>query len=187
MDIDFRRATAEDASALARIHVDSWHVAYKDILPRTRLARASHERRTKSFRQSLAAGSEETYLALVAGEPVGFLTLGSSRDPDAVPDRTGEIWGMYIAPKHWRKGIGCFLCKEGEHMLRERGYGETVLWVLENNTQARFFYEAMGFHPDGAVKEIDLDHPVTAVRYHKKLQKRKGNDSATDQKAGKSF
>jgi ribosomal protein S18 acetylase RimI-like enzyme len=87
---------------------------------------------------------------------VGFLTLGAARDPHLDVSRTGEIWGIYIWPNHWRKGIGRRLVEEAEKLLKSRGYENAVLWVLEGNQQARRFYEAMGFSLDGESKNIDL-------------------------------
>jgi len=101
---------------------------------------------------------------------VGFLTLGAARDPDLDTSRTGEIWGIYISPGYWRKGIGTRLAEEAEKMLRSRGYEDAVLWVLEGNQQARRFYEAMGFDLDGESKKIDWGAPLKAVRYRKALQ-----------------
>jgi ribosomal protein S18 acetylase RimI-like enzyme len=54
-------------------------------------------------------------------------------------------------------------------MLRARGYREVVLWVLEDNTEARRFYEAMGFHVDGAFKMVELGKPLKAIRYAKAM------------------
>ncbi|HUW35197.1 MAG TPA: GNAT family N-acetyltransferase [Planctomycetota bacterium] len=165
-----RRANADDAISLASVHVDSWHAAYRGLVPDTFLEQFAYERRAERFRQSLAANSEETYIIEEDGKAMGFLTLGACRDADAAAGRTGEIWGIYVAPAHWRKGMGRQLCEFGEQLLSSRGYQEATLWVLEANQSARRFYEAMGFHLDGASKEVKLGVPLQAVRYRKNLQ-----------------
>ena len=96
----------------------------------------------------------------------GFLTLGSSRDAD-IDQTTGEIWGIYLAPEHWRKGIGRMLYLYGERILRERGYLAATLWVFAGNEQARRFYETMNFKEDGTSKVINVGAPLKAIRYHK--------------------
>jgi ribosomal protein S18 acetylase RimI-like enzyme len=101
------------------------------------------------------------------GEVVGFLTLGGCRDADVDQETTGEIWGIYIAPGHWRKGTGSLLCRFGEKTLRERGYRVATLWVFAANDQARRFYEAMSFKADGASKTLNPGMPLEAVRYRK--------------------
>jgi ribosomal protein S18 acetylase RimI-like enzyme len=173
-DVSLRRARPEDAPALAQVHVDSWREGYRGIVPDAYLQGFTVERRTERFRQSLESDSEETYLAERGGRIVGFLTIGGCRDEDIDHATTGEIWGIYLAPTDWRKGIGRFLCGQGEKMLASRGFSMAALWVLERNVQARRFYEAMGFAADGVTKEIDLGARLVAVRYSKRLHTEEG-------------
>jgi len=117
---------------------------------------------------------QEGFVATDRGEIVGFLTIGACRDEDVDRATTGEIWGIYLAPSYWRKGIGRFLCGQAEKMLASRGFSVATLWVLEKNVQARRFYEAMGFAADGVTKEIDLGARLVAVRYSKRLHTEEG-------------
>jgi ribosomal protein S18 acetylase RimI-like enzyme len=167
--MNIRRAQESDAPSLAKVHVDSWQAAYRGLVPDSVLQRFTHQSRTEPFRQSLATGSEETYLVEENGEVMGFLTLGACRDSDLNVDCTGEIWGIYISPAHWRQGLGKRLLEEAESMLKSKGYKEAVLWVLEGNQGARRFYEAMGFRLDGGTKDVNLGTPLKAVRYRKTL------------------
>jgi ribosomal protein S18 acetylase RimI-like enzyme len=168
--MEIRPARVDDAPALARIHVDSWRAAYRGLVPDASLQAFTYEGREECFRQPLAAGAEETCLVRVEGRHVGLLTLGAARDPDLDAGRTGEIWGIYLSPGHWRKGIGRRLAGEAESILTSRGYEDAVLWVLEGNQQARRFYEAMGFRFDGQFRDIDWGTPLRAVRYRKALR-----------------
>jgi ribosomal protein S18 acetylase RimI-like enzyme len=168
--MDLRRATPDDAPALAEVHVNSWRSAYRGLVPDSYLASLDEARREEQFREFLKADSQETYLAEQNGEVLGFLTLGDCRDCDVDHKTTAEIWGIYLAPAHWRKGIGCFLCRQAERMLRSRGYEQATLWVFEENEPARRFYEAMGFEPDGASKILNPGAPLKAVRYRKALK-----------------
>jgi ribosomal protein S18 acetylase RimI-like enzyme len=168
--METRPAGVDDAPALACVHVDSWRAAYRDLVPDSSLEAFTYEWREEAFRASLAAGEEETYLARLEGQVVALLTLGAARDPDLDTGRTGEIWGIYVSPGHWRRGIGRTLAGEAESMLRSRGYDDAVLWVLEDNPQARAFYEAMGFALDGQTMDLDWGTPLTAARYRKALQ-----------------
>ena len=43
------------------------------------------------------------------------------------------------------------------------------LWVFAGNEQARRFYEAMGYSPDGASRMLVPGPPLEAVRYRKGL------------------
>lgn len=165
-----RRAEASDAPALARVHVDSWQAAYRGLVADSVLKRFTYEWREERFRQSLAAHAEPTYIAYLGDNMVGILTLGIARDADLDLARTGEIWGIYLAPSYWRQGIGRRLFAMAEAMLLSRGYDSAVLWVLEGNDHARRFYEAMGFALDGGRKEVDFDGILPVVRYRKQIK-----------------
>lgn len=169
MKLELRRATAIDGPALAKVHVSSWREAYAGIVPSSHLRDCTVEFREKSFRESLASGGEETYVAEHSGKVVGFLTLGGCRDLDVDSCSTGEIWGIYVSPEWWRKGIGRYLCEQGEAILASRGYVFVKLWVLEANDQARAFYEAMGFECDGAIKQVNIGATLAVVRYQKRF------------------
>lgn len=170
MKLNLRRASSNDAPVLAKVHVASWKDSHSDIVPDSHLKGFTVERRTERFRESLASGAEETYVAEGDDQVLGFLTFGECRDPDVNHETTGEIWGIYLSPSHWRKGIGRFLAEQGEAMLSARGRSFATLWVLEANDQARRFYESMGFTTDGATKNVNLSDQLTAVRYRKRLK-----------------
>jgi len=126
-------------------------------------------RRAAQFRQSLSTHSEETYVIETNGKLLGFLTIGTCRDEDVDPQTTGEIWGIYLDPSQWRKGIGSVLLREGIQMLTLRNYTDVVLWVFEKNGRATGFYEARGFERDGAVKLLSPGAPLRAIRYRRSL------------------
>ena len=179
MAFNLWRAQASDAPRVARVHVDSWQVAYRGVVPDSFLEGFTYAKREDAFRRSLAENLEETYLlededatASSDERAVAILTVGPSRDDDLDVKEVGELWGIYIVPDRWRQGIGTRLVREAEGMLRARGYREIVLWVLEGNMDARRFYEAMGFEPDGASRIVELGEPLPAVRYRKAVEPR---------------
>jgi ribosomal protein S18 acetylase RimI-like enzyme len=129
----------------------------------------SYRWREERFRASLLRGSGETYVAGAEHEILGFVTLGAARDPDLDAASTGEIWGIYVSPDCWGKGIGRTLVAEAERILRSGDFERAVLWVLEANRAARRFYDAVGFVPDGTSGEIRWGTPFEALRYAKNL------------------
>ncbi len=167
--MNIRRAQVNDAPQLARVHVDAWQVAYHGVVPDSFLQGFTYQKREAAFRRALAVNREETYLAEDSANALGILTIGACRDADLDVNSTGEIWGIYIAPTYWRRGIGTRLVHEAARMLQARGYREVVLWVLEDNVEARRFYEAMGFHIDGAFKMVELGKSLKAIRYAKTM------------------
>jgi len=167
--MEIRRAVPEDASDLARIVIDAWRAAYRGLVPDAHLDGLEYEARAQRFRDVLSRNAQETYLAEEHGQAIGLLTLGTCRDEDVDRDSTGEIWGIYLAPGHWRKGHGTALCRFGEQLLKARGFRVSTIWVFAGNDSARGFYEAMGYAPDGTARTITRGIPLQLVRYRRTL------------------
>lgn len=62
------------------------------------------------------------------------------------PD-SGEVVSLYLLPEYTGKGLGRQLLERAVSELKTLGYSEIILWVLEENTNARGFYEKLGFVP----------------------------------------
>lgn len=70
----------------------------------------------------------------------------------------------------WGTGVGRALIDAAEARLRERGYRDVILWVLEDNPRARLFYEAAGWQADGGRRPIEIfGVSVPEIRYRKRL------------------
>lgn len=149
-----RRASPEDAAAIAGIHVRSWQVAYRGLVPDAVLDGLSVQQREAVWRQLLSGGGEPTF-TLVAErgcDVAGFCSVAApSRDDDA-RDRTCEVAAVYVEPDAWRTGIGRALLNTALHEVRGDGWNEATLWVLAENDAARAFYDSFGFTLDGAAK-----------------------------------
>jgi GNAT superfamily N-acetyltransferase len=155
-----RPATADDAEAVAGVHVETWRAAYAHALPAEGLASLSVERRADFHRRC------PPLVAEVNGEIVGFVGVGPSRETDA----DGELYAIYVHPDHWATGVGRALIEAGERRLLELGHGEAILWVLEDNPRARRFYDAAGWSADGAMRLVEIfGIEVPEVRYRKTL------------------
>jgi GNAT superfamily N-acetyltransferase len=172
-----RRATANDARAIAEIVVWGWQTAYRGILPDDFLAGLSVGAREVAWRMRLECeddGREPIWVAEVAGEAIGFVSCGSPRDEDwqssqgQVGRLGGEVYAIYVAPDEWHKGAGRALLETATSHLHARGAEILVLWVLEANTNGRAFYEAMGWRPDGTRQLLDLGgFTIPEVRYRR--------------------
>ena len=57
-----RPATAGDAAALARVHVDSWRTTYRGIVPDEALAHLSYERREQLWANQLEQATADSWL-----------------------------------------------------------------------------------------------------------------------------
>jgi len=160
-----RLARPDDAAAIAEVHVRTWQDAYEHVFGTERLAGVTVEQRLPMWRQILADPAQTALVAEDdAGHIVGWCTVAPSRDADA----DGELWGIYVLADAWGSGVGTALMAAGVEALREAGYREVILWVLEDNPRARRFYEREGWALDGSRKEDEfLGVKVTEVRYRK--------------------
>jgi GNAT superfamily N-acetyltransferase len=103
------------------------------------------------------------------GEVVAVADVLPSRDDDADP-ATGEVPMIYALPRAWGSGAGRELMAAAVAGLREAGFAQVTLWVLDSNARARRFYERAGFVPDGATKtDVLAGATMTEVRYRRAL------------------
>jgi RimJ/RimL family protein N-acetyltransferase len=161
-----RYADISDAKTLGEIHSKSWKVAYKGIVPNEILDNITVEKRQKYFEKALTDGWEEDAIIFKDNEAVGLICIGKCRDTDQ-PDTCGEILGIYLLAEYWNIGIGSELINWGLNELKKRNYNKVTLWVLEENINARRFYEKIGFKHDGTVKEISIGKKLYEYRYEK--------------------
>lgn len=147
-----RKAVPDDAHPIATIHVRAWQVAYRGIIPSSFLESLSISRRKDFWRQQLQRDEAATFVAEEHGQVLGWAQLGPSRDADAGRS-TGELYAIYVAPEHWRQGVGQQLWNEGVVRLRHAAFADATLWVLQQNVSACAFYRAAGFVPDVGIEK----------------------------------
>jgi ribosomal protein S18 acetylase RimI-like enzyme len=116
----------------------------------------SADRREIAWRESIARGSPELWVADRQSDIAGWVAFGRSRDADAAPT-VGEVVAIYVSPHQWSAGIGRKLWYTARARLVERKFAAVTLWVLEENQRAIRFYRAAGFAPDLASRrEINI-------------------------------
>jgi ribosomal protein S18 acetylase RimI-like enzyme len=168
--MNIRKATPEDAFAIARVHVNSWQLAYRGLLPDERLDKLDPIRGTQHFHETITREPETFYIAEGEDSIIGVMALGPCRDQEAGGTSIGEVYALYLAPTHWRRGIGSVMMSEAELLLKAGGYFRVVLWTFEGNERARVFYEAVGYVTDGAPRLFDqVGASVNCIRYGKDL------------------
>jgi GNAT superfamily N-acetyltransferase len=157
--VTIRRATPDDAPALAHLHLDVWDDAYAGLMDQAILdeRRANVEGRIQRWREILAE-HDRTLLAVGPEGLVGFAGAGPGRDNDVSPELDLELHALYVRAAWWGTGIG--------YALLEDAIGDRAayLWVLAGNERAIRFYERQGFRRDGTEDEHDEGRHVRMVR-----------------------
>ncbi|ABS03602.1 GCN5-related N-acetyltransferase [Kineococcus radiotolerans SRS30216 = ATCC BAA-149] len=147
-------ATLDDARDLARIHVDTWQVAYPGLVPDVVLAAMTLTTAIERWEAVLPLHPPQHCLLAEdpAGNTTGFVRCGPSRDERA-PGTTGEIHALYVQPTSWGTGTGRALLRAAQQQLLADGFTEATLWVLARNDRAQRFYRRCGWAPDGGTKQ----------------------------------
>jgi len=165
-----RLAEPDDAIAVARVHVRSWQVAYRTLLPADYLDQLRPEDRAEKYDfASLDARKPQTIVAVEEGLIHGFATTAPSRDPDLAG--YGELYALYVDPEQWGRGIGVALISAARTRLFRLGFRNAVLWVLAGNTRAERFYQIDRWTPDGPRRTDSVwDITVDEIRYQRELE-----------------
>ncbi len=165
---------------MATVHVRSWQMAYRGLMPDEVLDGLSVERRADMWRAILEPGpaaAGHIFLVAEAGEGegrdgnalCGFVHVCPARDADLGPE-TAELTSLYLLPEAWGRGAGRALMARAVDDMREAGYGSAVLWVLVTNERARRFYEIAGWSCDGTEKSEPFGPATLAeTRYGRSL------------------
>ena len=151
MEPTIRAATIDDARAIAEVHIASWKAAYADILDLTTHSLDVDEREG-AWHDRIPRISDEgfrTWVAEVDGTIRGFAFTRPSEDDDLNPLEVAELVALYLDPNYFGTGIGQPLLDKAVAGVRNQGFLQATLWVLEENARAQHFYRREGWKPDG--------------------------------------
>ena len=143
MNAVIRPINYDDVADVASIHAASWRSAYRGILRDEFLDGDLVANRTEVWERRLSSLSTKHfgYLAVDAGQSIGFVFAFGEQD-----DKWGTlIDNLHVLPSHKGRGLGkrllASLCVHASTALPDVAL---YLWVFEQNTVARKFYESMG-------------------------------------------
>jgi len=159
-----RNAAPEHAGPIAAIQVEASRAAYSAAAPPGYFDGFTVPSRMSAWSQMIA-NQNDLQQIIVAEENNairGYAHFGRSRDPDAPPD-VGELYSLYVAPLHWRRGVGKRLLHASLRGLAYMAFDTATLWVLTFNRPAGAFYERLGWMPDGCEKTDQAN--LTEIRY----------------------
>lgn len=142
-EVVIRKASAEDASAIARVHVKSWQTTYNGILEKKFLDSLKWEDRINWWEESLTDPEEgtENFVALIDDQVIGFIGGGKIRDSKNGYD--AELYAIYILDEFRGLGIGRKLFNRLVKWLKRKGFSSMLVRVAEKN-RYRDFYTRLG-------------------------------------------
>jgi GNAT superfamily N-acetyltransferase len=166
MDIHFRRATVDDAEALAGGALEGV-AEYPDFAPAGWSA-PSFEAELEHVRPLLADERAWCLVAEAQGEIVGQITvLPAAAAPHPVQDPAlAHLSNLFVRRDFWGGGLARDLHRAALAGAHERGFAEVRLFVAAGQARARRFYEREGWVAAGP----PFDDPVpglTMVEYRR--------------------
>lgn len=161
-DVVIRRATVEDAEGVVRANEASWNAAMAPVIDKELEELMPFDDRVARYRDGMATAPAGVgvWVADRGGTIVGHASV-------AVEEGVAELRGLYVVPDEWGSGVAGALHDAALAGIRDMGATKAVLWVVDQNTRARRFYERHGWTVDGETKASMFD--VTEVRYSRSL------------------
>jgi GNAT superfamily N-acetyltransferase len=158
---------------VASVHVHSWQIGYRNLLPDDYLDRLRPEDRATHYDfENSDPHQPATIVALHGKTIIGFATTATARDFEL--PRLGELCALYVDPDNWGRGVGTALVSAARATLVSLGFQHAILWILKGNTRAERFYRMHGWKPGGlhrtqsvwgvTVEEALLRHALLPIR-----------------------
>ncbi len=175
-DVSVRPATAGDVTELARIQLDTWRLAYQQVLPAQVLQALTVADIAASWHAAVTAPPSPSHSILVAMEGefrVGFTAFGPDADrqpQDPDPDTTDAISMLLVEPRWGRRGHGSRLLAAMADLARAGGVNRLVAWLPAADTASLQFYRSAGWEADGLRRDLETGAgTVTELRLHATL------------------
>ena len=171
MNIIIRKAKPEEAERITDINIEVWNTTYKDLIPQETIdfLQKKTEERVEHKKKSIEE-KNNTIVAEVDGEIVGFNTFGEARDKDYAG--SGEIYAGYILDSYQGLGLGRQMAIECMKELLDRGYKTFVSKCLDGNP-ANEFHKSLGgvYVGQSDFDPLGIHVGKENIYYHEDLEK----------------
>ncbi len=138
--MEIRPIRPEDSRMeISAVYETSWRSAYRGIVPQAYLDAIPKGH----WAPHLDQPGWHTLVCIEDGRIIGTTSFCRSRFPQFAS--SGEIISLYLLPEYMGRGCGKALCETALRALRQMGFSDVFLWVLEENRRAWSFYEKLGF------------------------------------------
>ncbi|MDE5973970.1 MAG: GNAT family N-acetyltransferase [Eubacterium sp.] len=141
---------SDSREEISNIYEQSWKYVYKGIIPHEYLDSIPKGQ----WCGALDNPDRYTLVMLDGDKIIGTSSYCKSRFEDYMD--WGEIISIYFLPEYMGKGYGKALLGKAVQELKEMGFKQIFLWVLEDNHRARHFYEKSEFKNSGKYMDNDI-------------------------------
>ena len=160
-----RKAIPGDEQVLAYIQTESWKAAFAGILSPEELVRCTDlQNAEQMYRNILLSEFCDIAIEFVDGNPHCIAAWSKNRCD--LGDTVAELICIHSLQNNWAKGYGSAMMEYVLAQLQQTQYESVILWVFENNTRARKFYEKHGFE---LTEQKKLANGIAELMYRKML------------------
>ena len=138
-----------DIPAIVALQARSWRSAYRGIVDDAFLDAIPMQHWMESWRALFFTPYARCFVAEQDDRLVGFASVGKPEFVEDVGPSVAELHTIYIDASLYGRGVGQLLMTTCLDHLRQQGFTEVILWVIEDNARGRRFYERGGWKLDG--------------------------------------
>lgn len=143
LNVNYRRATIDDAYGIEYVAAHSWKESYWDYMPHEYLENRVATIESKVERAiNLLKNTNTYYVAEINNKIIGILHFKENQN-DKYKDY-GYLESIYVLKKYQGKGIGKNLFKIAIDGLKELGYNKMYLECLQGNKAINFYKKYKG-------------------------------------------
>lgn len=147
-----RKAIVSDARGIAIVHVNTWKVTYKDILPQKMLQNLTYSNREAVWVKNIERQNNHVWvIENDIGEIVGF--ADTSKREKMAHQHTYNLTSIYLLPSYQGRGWGSKLLRELFEFYKKQQVESVYVGVLKDNP-AKKFYTYLGAEK---VKTMSID------------------------------
>jgi len=129
---------------IASAHVTAWQKAFRGILSDEQLENLKVKDFIDGWKQNISKPGRTNLIWVTEDDQaVGFVAFGEPDDEHT--ESRAEIYGIYVHPDYWKKGIGYKLMLDA--VSKQESSNGVFLWVMTKNEASRKFYQRFGFVP----------------------------------------
>ena len=162
-NVIIRKAIPGDEQVLAYIQTESWKAAFAGILSPEELVRCTNlQKAEQMYHGVLRREGCNMAIELVNDHPHCIAAWGTNRCD--LGNAVGELICIHSLQNNWAKGYGSAMMEFVLAQLQQANYESVILWVFEENTRARKFYEKHGFE---LTEQKKLANGISELMYMK--------------------
>ncbi len=162
---DIRKVEMGDENTLAYIQTESWKIAFQQILSKEVLEKCINIDKAKEMYANLLINKVGNgWILSVDNMPHCIAYWDKTRDEDM--SDYAELICIHSLQQNWGKGYGSIMLEHVTGDIKAAEFDKVMLWVFEENTRARKFYENHGFI---ATEKKKTFYDAVEIMYYKAL------------------